>query len=577
MAKPTGWNPNLVGNLVGGMDAGLDPDLIQPGQFSYGRNISVRQGRVHSRPRLVPRYQLPSGKIQGAEAFQARDVMLVAIAGHIYEVDPFSWNFLEKTSNTDYNNPNRPRMYFCETVGSIAIQDDQSAPIIYDGSTWRRSNFDDPTTPELPVGAMMSYSNGRLCVAVDQRNAVRIGDIKQQNVHQSEFQFTETLFYAGGGDISFPQKVTSLSSLPVINTATGQGSTIVGCRGRVHSLNTQITAREQWDSIPFATEVFTETGITGHRATAQVNQDLYFRANDGLRSIRTAVGDYAGPGLTPLSREVAYRLDHDSGDMLEDAIVRKFDNRLLVTHSPIRYGNRSIALGLISYNLDPLSTGGRKQPAVFDGEWDGVQIAEIVVGLFRGQERCFVIGRDQTGANWIWELLSESNSVVGVTESPQQELVTGALPGAGINAFKELKGCDIWLSDIAGPVDLKVYYRTDQYPYWIYWDEFNIPAAPVSGWTNNAPVFRNPLSCRTPPEYFDPKTGQYSHRGFSFQIRLVWSGQAKVKFVEGWSAAIPQPDVADNTENEDQNMYAQVPEGQESPSFWYNFPVSPVP
>ncbi len=570
---PTEWQPDLVGPLIGGMNAGVDPELVPDLQCSFGRNISVRGGRAHSRPRVIKRATLPSGKIQGASAFRDRNVVLIAIEGRIHEMSPSDFSLLEKTSSTDCNNPNRPRVFMCETVGSIAIQDGQSTPIIYDGDQFRRA---DETKDELPVGWMMNYSNGRLCVVVDNQRAVRVGDIKG-DAHQSEFKFTEATMLLGGGDLFFPSKVTSLASIPVIDTSSGQGTTLVGCRDRVFSLKTQVTSRDLWPDVGFQTDFFPSTGVVGDNAVAAVNQDLYFRSGDGLRSIRAAIGDYSSPGLAPISREVGYRFDHDGGELLTDATVVRFDNRLLATHSPICYGNRSIALGLIAYNLDPLSTSGQKSPPVYDGEWDlGVQIAEIVSSGFFGRDRCFVIGRDSTG-NGVWEILREADSVAGVSENPVQEVITRTLPGAGINARKQLMRADLFVSDITTDATFTLYFRSDRYPHWTEWDSFTVPASRGTGWGATKPVFRSPLSSRTPPEVFDSRTGNYLHHGFGFQVRLVWTGKARINFIEVHSKPIQRAGVADNTENQTQTVYADAPAGQESPSFWFQFTHSPLP
>ena len=81
-------------------------------------------------------------------------------------------------------------------------------------------------------------------------------------------------------------------------------------------------------------------GIVGANAVVAINQDLYFRSTDGLRSLRTSTADYNSPGLTPLSVEVRHRFDYDSSFLLEDAGVVCFDNRILCTHSPFIYGRR---------------------------------------------------------------------------------------------------------------------------------------------------------------------------------------------------------------------------------------------
>lgn len=565
------WQTDTVPAVIGGMDASSDPTLVGQSAVAYLRNVSIRGGRAKSRPRTRKVMSITSGKIQGAGAFNERGVLLVSIDGKVYEIRPDVWTATEKTDSTTRGNPNRPRHWYCETIGSIVIQDFQSAPLIYDGSDFRKAKDD-----EVPVGGAMCFSNGRLAVVTGIGKSVRIGDIRQ-DAHQSELKFTETYFLTGGGDFSFPQPVTALHSLPVIDTSTGQGSLIVGCRGRVFSLKTQVTSRDLWPDIGFQTEMFPNVGITGQTAAAAVNQDLYFRSVDGVRSLRTTVGDFESPGQTPISREMAHRFDYDSDHLLDYASVVSFDNRLFVTHSPIHYGNRGINLGLAVYNFDTLSKSGQKSPPVFDGEWDFAQIAEIVVGNFGGRQRCFVIGRDAAGANGIWEIFREADEPVAITEAPEHVLTTRSLVGAGIDAYKALRRCDVWLSDIKSNVNLKVYYRAGQYPFWVLWDEFSVGVGTPAAWSRPRPLQRNPLSTHTVPEGFDEQTKQPLAQGFSFQIRLVWTGQCRVDFIQLATEVVIQPGVADNVEGVDGEMYAAIPSGQVDPTFWYPHTSSPAP
>lgn len=563
------WTPDFVPAFPTGMDSGKDPDLIPQTSAARLRNVSLRGGRPKSRPRFVKRHDLPVGKIQGAAVFSERGVLLVSLDGRVYEVNPNSWGRVEKTSDSDRNNPNRPRHYFCETVGSMVIQDDQSEPIIYDGDQFRRAKED-----EVPVGAMMAYSNGRLSVAVANRRSVRIGDIRQEE-HQSELKFTETYSLLGGGDFAFPSRVTALASLPVIDTASGQGSLCVGCREGFSSLKTQITSRDIWPDVSFATEVFPDVGVVGHRAVAGVNQDLFFIAKDGLRTFRATVSDYESYGLVPISREMAHRTDFNEESFLEDSAVVLFDNRVLFTHSPAKYGNRFINLGLGSLNLDSLARSGQKSPPVFDGEWDGLAIAELVAGEISGQRRCFIVGRDAAGNNAIWEVLPErADRTDG--DSPTQEVVTGQLVGAGKNAFKTLRRCDAVFSNIRENLTVQFFFRPDNYPYWVKWDELSVAAPAPGGWGSVQPGYL-PLSTRSVPERFNEQVQKFLHHGHGFQIKVVWTGRAKIELIQLFTEVIPQPSVSINVEGGSPILSNSVPEGQQVESFWFPFSASPHP
>ena len=565
------WSPEALSTVIGGVDAGSEPELIGSQAVSYMRNVSVRGGRAHSRPKFKKVLSLPSGKIQGAGAFKALGVLMLSIGGKVYEIDPFSWSITLKTTSETEGSLHRARHFYCETVGSLVIQDFQNKPMVYDGSDFRSAKDD-----EVPVGGAMSFSNGRLAVVVNTGNDVRIGDIRDGSVHQSELKFTETYFLTGGGDFAFPSPVLSLNSLPVIDTSTGQGSLIVGCRERVFSLKTQLTSRDMWKDIAFQTE-FLPVGICGPTAVVGVNQDLFFRSQDGIRSLRAAVSDLSSPGLTPISREMAPRFDHDSKFLLGSATVALFDNRLFCTHSPIVYGNRALNLGLAIYNLDTLAKSGQKSPPIWEGDWDGLQIAEMVSANFRGSNKMLVVGRDADGTNGLWEIFAESDSPTDITESPSHEIVTRTFVGGGINDYKVLRRADIWLSNIRSSVNLKVYFRADKYPFWVLWDDIDVPVTPSSTWDRKSPLHRNPVSTRTAPDAFDSRINQLVSHGFTFQIRLVWTGDARVDLVQLLTQSVIQPGLADNVENQSQLLYSEVPVGQIQTQFWYPHNISPNP
>ena len=565
------WDSDIVSTAVGGMDSGTEPELVGEHVATKLRNVSIRGGRAHSRPRTKLVATLPSGKIQGAKIFEEKGDLLISVGGKVYVTQPGVWTLEEKTDETTRGNPNRPRHWFCETQGSVIIQDFQSPPLIYDGADFRVAD----EVTEVPVGGPMAYANGRLAVTVGTGGQIRIGDIRQPE-HQSELKFTETYFLTGGGDFSFASKVRALASLPVIDTSSGQGSLIVGSGERVSSLKTQITSRDIWADTEFQTELFPDVGITGPTAVAAVNQDLFIRAGDGLRSIRAAVADLSSPGQTPLSREVAHRFDHDTPHLLEYASVAYFDNRIFVTHSPIQYGNRGINLGLIVYNFDSLSRSGQKSAPVFDGEWDFAQIAEMVVGKVNGTRRCFVVGRDVDGANGVWEIFRESDDPVEVTESPVQVMETRALVGRGINAYKALRRCDVNLTKIKSDVNLKIYFRAGHYPFWVLWDEFDVSAGLPVGVTRPRSLQRI-VSTRSAPDGFDEQTQQPYNHGFSFQVRVEWTGEAQIDLLNVFTELVTQPSPSDNVGTVDGKQYGAIPANQTDPVFWFPYSSSPNP
>lgn len=562
------WLVDNQATVADGMNRGREPALIGEHQAALLRNVSTRGGKAHSRPRFVRRMNLPTGKIQGAFVFDSTGSLLVSVAGRIHEVDPNGWTSVERTSDADRNNSQAPRHFYEKTVSSVVIQDGQSKPIIYDGANFRRAKYD-----EVPTGSAMAYGNGRLAVAINGGSDVRVGDIRKPQ-HQSEMKFTEWSSLSGGGDFSFSSKVNSLTYLPVIDTGSGHGPLVVGCKGSVSTLRTQITQRSLWGEVGLGTVLLPNRGITGSSSVVAVNQDLYFRSSDGLRSLRTSTADYGAPGLSPLSVEVRNRFDYDTPFLLEDAQVVLFDNRLLVTHTPLVYSNRSMAQGLISFNFDSLSTRGAKSPPIFDGEWDEMLIAEIAVGEINGVERCFIVGRDAVGQNALWELLPESARLEA--DSVTSVLETRTLFADAPGTMKHLRRADMSFSKIVGDLSARIYFRPNNYPYWILWDTIaSTVSGTQGGWAQIRNQSRSFIQTTQPMDDIDPQTNRPFSTSDGFQVRVEWDGVAQLDHLQVWQERLDITPFADDLP-ESVPLLTEPPSSAVDPSFWYSHAISPL-
>lgn len=539
--------------------------------YNYRNPSNVRTGEYHSDPTTPDLFAPGPGVISTyhpADTDQDGRIGLLELTTVIAQYNQPGSIY---ASGTDplANSPTQPRVWFCETVGSVVMQDGQSKPIIYDGATIRRS-----ATDEVPVGTAMAYGNGRLAVVVNSGNDVRLGDIRQTE-HQSELKFTETNNLIGGGDFAFPSPVKALAVLPVVDTGSGQGALIVGCENAVFTLKTQITQRDLWSEVGFQTILLPTRGIAGGNAVVPVNQDLYFRSSDGLRSVRTSTADYSAPGLAPLSVEVRHRFDYDTPFLLEDASVVYFDNRVLCTHSPFIYGPRSLNQGIIAFNFDSISGRGQKSPPCYDGEWDGVIVAQMFTGTVAGTERCFVLGRDVSGSNGLWEVLRETSEQAG--DEPTQVVETRMLFGDSPGVLKNLRRCDVQFSDIRGGLVVRVYFKPDKYPYWVRWDEFTVDAPPTQAWGRVVPQHRSLLSTRTPVEHVDPTTGRLISCATGFQVRVEWEGFARLDYLQLFQERVSLLNpYADNLPAAHQTDVVTVPTWAVSPAFWHTHPVSPL-
>ncbi len=562
------WEKLLFETCELGVSSALAPELLPANQFAWGMNIDTRGGKPGTRPNMALKMSLPPGLIQGADYFSVQGGMIVvSIAGQLYRVringPTLSWQDIPLSF---VNSPIVKQVWMTQTVEELVIQDGQSDAILYDGSTARRSVY-----PQVPRGRQMAYGNGRLWVAVN-ANEIVAGDIRTGSAG-SELLFTEATYLQGGGKLFFPNAITGLAFIPVTGQA-DYGALLVYGAGQTNAIRADITTRDDWGKVPgFETAILRSVGASSQWSLVAVNQDLYWRdSNGGIRSIRNALADEAGPGSAPISREVSRLTDYDSQQLLGFCSGIYHSNRLLMTSSPYLLQNGGIGWkDLISLDFAPISRmGGKSQPA-YNGKWNGLPIVKVVSGKFRGKDRAFALTTDSKGVNQMWEFETnnradlELNCISDGTSDGTSDVATVEKP---ITCFieyprrdfgepkrrKRLTRCDVWLSSIDGEVDLKVYWRSDNWQKWTLWDEATTCAKTTDASTESPHVWKMLLGQERPqfktfsiPEDNNDVIKYQRDVGFEFQIRLVWSGRCRIHRMMLLADVLEDPDYADRT------------------------------
>jgi hypothetical protein len=567
------WQPYNLETYAGGVSSAVSPDLLPPNQTAWGMNVDFRGTKIHTRPNIHQRMYLPSGLVQGAGYFNLQGGMLVAMIDGVpyrlrigvrngdFSFDPIVLPF--------YNSPIIKQVWMCQTVESLIIQDGQSQPIIYDGSSARRANR---LQAEVPIGLQMAYGNGRLWVAIQGTQLVA-GDIRTPEAG-SELFFTETQYLSGGGALIFQDNLTGLAFIPVTGTS-DYGALVALGRNYVDTIRADISQRDAWASYPgFVTNAMRNVGTPSGWTIVQVNQDLMWRdALGGIRSLNTSLSgayyaQYRGAqsaANVPISREVSRLTEFDSQQLLGFSSGIYFDNRLLMTSSPFLNKQGGVShRDLISLDFAPVSTMQGQSPPAYNGTWQGVDWTQLVKGEFNGQSRAFGISSDEDGFNRLWEF--DTSQVDDVYISDGAAMTDGtALPVAlsPIECFveypridfgdlkrrKRLTRCDVWMSNLTGKVDLTVYWRPDNNQKWTLWDETSHCAIMQDAATATPHVWKNLLPEQRPlvksfsiPDTLDDVTTYALATGFGFQIRLAWTGSVKIERVVIWAQAVDSTD-----------------------------------
>lgn len=562
------WIGSTQGICIDGVNSAVRPDLIGQAQLAWGFNLTVRDGKPRTRPRLIERLVLPEGRVQGAGFFGRAGVGVLSIGGYIYRLNISGPSFSSEMIPLSFqNNPNLETAWMVETAGSFLIQDGQSDCIIYDGATARRS---DPSIREVPIGRMMAYGNGRLWVA---RNdyTLQAGDITQPDVAGSELFFIENVYLFGGGSFSYPQQITGLSFLPSNNTFSGYGSLVVMGRRFTDSIRAEITDRDLWQTTAgFQVKVLEGIGCASHLSITRVNQDLYWRDADGeVRSLRAAAADQDGPGNSSLSREISRIVDFETDPLMEQSSGMYFDNRLFFSASPY-LGEDGVVIfrKIISLDCAPLATMRGKSAPAYDGEWEGLNLVRMFQGNFSGTRRAFMISSDPDGLNRLWEIVPGKRDDVYVENIVDGETVTRPIECfAEFRRFdfgkpsqlKQITRCDIYPSEIEDSVNIRLQWRTDSRTQWIEVDDVDICAKMTDDSTDSPHVWKNLASQERGrvksfsfPQDIDPVLSMKQSVGFSFQIRIVWTGNVLIDRIDVWGRELESPQYSNIT---------QLPEG----------------
>lgn len=537
---------------IGGVNTALtNAALIRDDQAQWARNATTRGGQASPRPGFRFLSLLPGGLMQGAGFFSvAGGRLALMVNGRLWDVRVRGAEVTYQKVPLDWENSARePMAWFCETAGSMVIQDGQSSPILWDGGAARRA---DRSKLEVPLGKQMAYGNGRLWVASGRK--LWAGDITQPEFG-SELVFSEATYLFGGGSFWMPGPVTALSFIPRIDTTTGFGSLLVFGDSWTSAMRAEIISRDAWSSagLDFQTEVFPNLGCCGQRSVCMVNQDIYWRAVDGqLRSFRQAVADYSGPGNAPISREVSRVFDYESTQMLSGHSAIYHKNRLLSLAHPFigPYGGTCFK-SIVPLDCAPLALMQGKASPGFDGEWDGLYFSQLVKGVFEGRERAFAISTDADGENRLWEIddtltadEADSSSTFPVGIDLRKFLFGGE------DTLKMLARADVWLNGITGTGEVTLYWRSDSEEQWHAWDTFTYGAdlnhaafAPGAG--DLSEQYRRCVKSLTIPDEIDPFTGRHIATGYGFQIGVRLTGPAKLTRVQAWAQPLPEASLAE--------------------------------
>ena len=431
----------------------------------------------------------------------------------------------------------------------LVVRDGQSIPLIYNGATVRRA-----APNEIKPGRAMTYGMGRIWgVGVDDRT-FRAGDLVfgssgtvAEGFADAVLKETENIFLNGGGNFTTPSNsggIKALRFMATLDTALGQGPLQVFTPNQVFSVNAP-TDRTEWQNLqnPIQTISQVSDGALSQNSTQSVNGDLFYRSKDGIRSFILAVRQFGGWGNTPMSTEMARVLERDDRTLLEFASAIVFDNRFLITCSPVFTQHGVYHRGLIALDFDLISGMRKKLPPAYDGLWTGLNVLQLVKGDFNGRERAFAFTLNADSKIELYEL-----GAIGLHDNGNTPinwiLESRLLPfpsrsSSGEMDRKRLMNGEAWIDRLSGQADFDIKFRPDQYPCWVDWKTFSECAKsecfdvdPITGCLTVQEFreqYRPRLGFGQPPDTCDNVLGRPYREFFEVQVRLSITGFCRLK------------------------------------------------
>lgn len=472
------------GSFPRGCHGALAPTDLADGYFHRGVNVSVRDGQVSTRPRFKKEFTLGgTGAFNGSFVYSLDDGdrLVYGRGGKVRILDLWSGDDREVGTLND------TALFFCQAERYCIVQDGTSRPLILHESALLRqaANYANPAPAdgnEVYTGTIMAYGHGRIfMVPTFLHNTDGVptaetgkpywvaGSIFVTGEPESLLKFGESQYLAGGVAASLPFEsgfIQGLAFFQNVASGTGLGPLLVFGRRGVTAVSVNVP-RDAWLSSDFSQVLFVGPGTTSPRSITSVNNDLLYRALDGIRSVRLTTGaaqgqDQAPLAVVPISFEVNHRLKLDTSADLPWVTGSFADNRVLM---PVNGDGAGTFSGLLSMDTAPTSSMGQAYPPAFDDLWTGLSFRQVHSGRIGTNDlpEHLVVTADSVYS------LSETETQDNASTAPTCRLYLPATLGDGRSNPEDLVrflAAHLTFRQVKGPLTVKAWYRADEYPKW---------------------------------------------------------------------------------------------------------------
>lgn len=406
------------------------------------------------------------------------------------------------------------------------------------------------TIPQLPPGRYGVYGMGRDWVSLPDGRSYMASDLvgsssgsQAYNYRDAILNITENNYLAGGGVFRVPGsglQINSMAFPATLDSSLGQGPLQILTQNIVFSCNAPVD-RLQWQDLvnPIQTQSLIGAGALGDVVT--VSGDLWFRASDGIRSLRLARQEFQTSWAnTPQSIEMAKILSADNQILLNFWHGIVFDNRLVTTANPQTAERGVYHDKLIALNLDPNSGLQGKQPPVYDGVWTGLNVLRICESTFSGVKKSYAFTYEDGEIGFAEYLTTPPDGATfNLLDDGDQRILWGFESPAlfcqrDTRNREQLRLTDgeIFVKDLVGDVQFSVYYKPDWLDEWTLWHNWSI---------SDSPSYQPRMGLGTPTTTGNAATQQNNAVGYHFQIKVVILGSCTVLGGNFYAATQPKP------------------------------------
>ena len=565
------------GALSGGMNSGLDPQLLSQSQYARGINVTTRGGLASTRPAFRLSARLGPGPLQGAGVLrlEGREHLLWASGGKVYclrgGVPAELWGGLS---------PSAEFVHFPQVYRWIVAQDGTSRPAVFEevaGDVVRvaRDALLEPDSGDTRIclvpGTVGCYAHGRYHyvptlnpellpeLEVDPADGTRYTDASLNAVPLPSaesgqvgfvssdildslnpykvFQMSEHRTLDEGGLASLPAEFGFVHGmLPMRGAASGTGMGamyVFGSRG-VSAFDVASPRSSDggkgWKDIGFSQVAFSGIGTVSPFSLVSINDDIWYVDQNGeVRSLtydasQMTQAGYASPALFNVSKsfEAARWTAATDKSYLPRLSAAHADNRF---HWTLCGGD---AVGSIDF-AQTHSANPSEIPILHEGVWTGFRVERV---LALGGLLAYVAS--EGGELFLLETGGEKD--LG-RERIRSELVTREMPGwyneqMTWTWWKKLAAVELHLSGISMPTSVQVYFRPSGWPAWTLLGEKSLyvkeGTPPQSRVVEFKPNYATAEEC-------DPVTKRSLYFSRAFQFKIVWTGRATIRRFVSWA------------------------------------------